>query len=577
MTFCCHGIGISTSRSIAIGKVHHLQRGPLHIQPRWIGQDQIKAEIKRFRAAIAAACIELTSIRDDLPVSTATDIAEFINTHLLMMEDQAITDVAEEIIRQEGCSAEWALQIRRNTLVKVFDEIEDPYLRTRKDDLDHVINRIQKRLLNHQDEAIDDQFKGKIIVARDLTPSDTILMRHQGVIAFITEFGGPMSHTAILARSLNIPAIVGVRHATEVFRQDETIVIDGLNGIAMASPEEAQLIQFRQQLENECDEDDILRQILKTPTISKDGEFFKLMANIELSEDINAALENGAHSIGLYRTEFLYMNCVSTPTEEEHFQSYLEIINKLDGLPITIRTLDLGADKTTSDNQPTSSNPALGLRAIRLCLKETELFKTQLRAIIRASAYGPIKIMLPMLTNTQEIHHSKKLITEIQKELKIQGIKYADNIPIGGMIEVPAAALSAHSFAKNLDFLSIGTNDLIQYTLAIDRVDDEVNYLYDPLHPAILKLIKLSIDAANSAGIPISMCGEMAGDVHFSRLLAGLGLRDFSMQPNSLLHIKKSLLNADFKALKKQTDQMMATIDHDDSHIHANKIAKIIQ
>jgi len=576
VTFCCNGIGISTTHTIAIGKVHKLQRGPLHIQPRWVGHDQINEEIRRFREAVTTASAELTAIRDQLPASTAPDIVEFINTHLLMLEDQALTEAVEEIIAQETCAAEWALQLRRNALVKVFDEMEDPYLRTRKDDFDHVVNRIQKRLLNFQEESIDDNLEGKVIVSQDLNPSDTILMRHQGVIAFVTEFGGPMSHTAILARSLNIPAIVGVRFATELFRQGETIVVDGLHGIATGSPENILLNQFKQQLEQERGYDETLRELVKIPALTTDGEAFSLLANIELPDDIEAALDNGACAIGLYRTEFLYMNRSTPPTEEEHFQAYLEIVNRLGGLPLTIRTLDLGADKNTKYSQPTSSNPALGLRAIRLCLKETELFKTQLRAILRVSAFGSVRLMLPMLTNIREVEQAKRLIKNIQTELRVEGIDFDEKLPIGGMIEVPAAALQASSFARELDFLSIGTNDLIQYTLAIDRVDDEVNYLYDPMHPAIIRLIKTIIDAAERHNKPVSMCGEMAGDPRFIALLAGLGLREFSMQPNSLLKAKQSLLSVNLERLSQKTNALLHSLEHDDSDSQLEKLLSLI-
>ncbi|MGD2119339.1 MAG: phosphoenolpyruvate--protein phosphotransferase [Chromatiales bacterium] len=576
MTFSCNGIGISTTHTIAIGKAHLLQRGPLQITPRWIGHEQIQAEIERLRQAVHEARLELHAIRDQLPPSTASDIVDFINTHLLMIEDATLTGVPEDIVREQACSAEWALQLRRNALVRVFDEMEDPYLRTRKDDLDHVVDRIQKRLLNYPDEANADDLQGKIIIARDLAPSDTILMRHQGVIAFITEFGGPMSHTAILARSLNIPAIVGVRYATSLFRHGETLVVDSANGVATGSPADRQLQQFRERLEQERGYDATLRELIRIPMLSTDGEVFKLMANIELVDDIDAALENGAAAVGLYRTEFLYMNRNDAPSEEEHVNAYREIIDTLAGLPVTIRTLDLGADKTCTSTQPSSSNPALGLRAIRLCLKETELFKTQLRAILRVSAFGPVSLMLPMLTNTGEVDQALALLEEAKQELRQQGIDYDVNIQVGGMIEVPAAALAARSFAEKLDFLSIGTNDLIQYTLAIDRVDDEVNYLYDPLHPALLKLIQNTIDAASQAGKPVTMCGEMAADSAYIRLLIGMGLREFSMQPNSLLKAKQSLLASNVHALRYKTSRLMADIDQLSEDELQTKIRQII-
>jgi phosphotransferase system enzyme I (PtsI) len=576
MTFCCHGIGISTSYSIAIGKVHRLERDQPTIRPRQIRSDETENEISRFCDAIIRSRSDLMAVREQLPASTASDIVDFINTHLLMMEDQALTQAVEDIIKRDLFSAEWALQLRHNELVKVFDEMEDPYLRTRKDDLDHVVTRIQKHLLQDEDTSADDNMEGKVIVARDLSPSDTILMRQQGISAFITEYGSPMSHTAILARSLNIPAIVGIKASTELLQEGETIVVDGLYGIATASPEQRQLDQFKHRLQEERGKEQTLKALSKIPSVSTDGQRFELMANIELPEDIETALKNNATAIGLYRTEFLYMNRQTPPNEEEHFNAYTEIINSLDGLPLTIRTLDLGADKSADNQHLDNCNPALGMRAIRLCLKETELFKTQLRAIIRASALGPVRLMIPMLTTVREIDQSRKLIRDIQQELKVESIAFDADMPVGGMIEVPSAALDAHNFARKLDFLSIGTNDLIQYTLAIDRVDEELNYLYDPLHPAVIRLIRICIEAAHAYNIPISMCGEMAGDPKLAGLLAGLGLREFSMQPNSLLKTKQALLAADFGRLTLQADSIFEALEKGHHESFSDNILKML-
>ncbi|NNJ91543.1 MAG: phosphoenolpyruvate--protein phosphotransferase [Gammaproteobacteria bacterium] len=576
MTFSCHGIGISASYSIAIGKVHRLERDQPTIRPRQIRSDETGNEISRFCDAIIRSRSDLLAVREQLPASTASDIVDFINTHLLMMEDQALTQAVEDIIKRDLFSAEWALQLRHNELIKVFDEMEDPYLRTRKDDLDHVVTRIQKHLLQVEDTSTDQNMEGKVIVARDLSPSDTILMRQQGICAFITEYGSPMSHTAILARSLNIPAIVGIKASTKLLHEGETIVVDGLYGIATASPEQRQLDQFKQRLQEERGKEQTLKALSKIPSVSTDGQPFELMANIELPEDIETALKNNATAIGLYRTEFLYMNRQTPPAEEEHFNAYAEIIENLDGLPLTIRTLDLGADKPVDNQHHDNCNPALGMRAIRLCLKETELFKTQLRAIIRASALGPVRLMIPMLTTVREIDQSRKLISDIQQELKVEGIAYDADMPVGGMIEVPSAALDAHNFARKLDFLSIGTNDLIQYTLAIDRVDEELNYLYDPLHPAVIRLIRISIEAAHAYNIPISMCGEMAGDPQLAGLLAGLGLREFSMQPNSLLKTKQALLATDFGQLTIQADKIFRALENGHHESFSDNILKML-
>jgi phosphoenolpyruvate-protein phosphotransferase (PTS system enzyme I) len=576
VTFSCCGIGISTAHSIAVGKVHRLQQGVLHIQPRFIIPGNVNNEIQRFKNAIDLAQNELVSIKEQLPDSTAPDIVDFINTHLLMLEDQALCQAVEELIENKLASAEWALQTRRNELVKLFDEMEDAYLRTRKDDLDHVINRVQKKLLNITEDLAQESLEGKVIVARDLSPSDTILMRHQGIVGFITEYGGPMSHTAILARSLNIPAIIGIRFATELFEQGETIVVDSRYSTAIASPDQRLLDQVAERLQQELGQEKTLQALISIPSFSTDGQAFQLMSNIELPEDIEASINNGACAIGLYRTEFLYMNRRTMPDEEEHYSTYCEIIEKLNGLPLTIRTLDLGADKTTSYELPASSNPALGLRAIRLCLKETELFRTQLRAILRASAKGPVRLLIPMLTNVREVEQALKLIENIKQELRLDGIGFDSEIPVGGMIEVPAAALDAQSFARKLDFLSIGTNDLIQYTLAIDRVDDEVNYLYDPLHPAVIKLIKHIINAAQAQSIPVGMCGEMAGDPRLLGLLAGLGLREFSMQPNSILQAKQTLIGTDFNNCSRLTDELLDCFELGDNDLIVDNLFKII-
>jgi phosphotransferase system enzyme I (PtsI) len=579
VTFCCNGIGISSTRSIAIGEAFLLQQGNIQVEPGWVGHDNIDTEISRFRDAVNLARHDLEDLRDRLPDNTAGDIVEFINTHLLMMQDHALTASVEEHIHREACTAEWGLKMQRDTLQKVFDEMEDPYLRTRKDDLDHVVNLVLKRLLNIENDIPADsthRLDGRIVIAHDLTPSDTIILRQQGIAAFITEAGSAMSHTAILSRSMGIPTIVGAHNATRLFRNGETVVIDSLNGIATASPEDNLLQQFRIISVREEDHNSGLRSLLGKPCLSLDGEAFNLLANIEMREDIAAARDNGAVAVGLYRTEFLYMNRAEPPSEEEHYAAYADIIEGLDGMPLTIRTLDLGADKTTDFDLPTCANPALGLRAIRLCLREPNLFTTQLRAIIRASALGPVRLMIPMLTNTHEVDQSLRIIRNIQQEMRVEGVTFDRQMPIGGMIEVPAAALAANAFASRLDFLSIGTNDLIQYTLAVDRLDDETSHLYDPLHPAVISLIANIMNAGRRYGKAVSMCGEMAGDTRYMPLLAGLGLRDFSMQPNSLLLARERLLSCDFESLQKRADALLKAILNNEEDSQVEQMLRIL-
>ncbi len=552
--------GVSVSRGIAIGQVHIVQHDQLDVREYKIRQTQLEDEILRFNDAVALARQQLRAIRDHIPISTSVDISAFLDTHLLMLEDVTLAEEPKRIIKERLCNAEWALKLQRDALVNVFNEMADSYLSTRRDDVDHVVNRILRVLLNQKPllhEVPDDHLKNRIIIADDLTPSDTVLMQHYGIAAFATEFGGPTSHTAILARSLGIPAIIGLHNGQRFIKNDDVVIVDGTTGVVIVDPDRATK-SFYEKSQREARRYYIsLSKLKNAPTKSKDGTSIMLMANIELPKDFESVRDVGAKGVGLYRTEFLYMNRETPPDEEEHYETYLDVLKALRGLPLTIRTLDLGADKQVdgagSQSGYVRSNPALGLRAIRLCLKEPELFRPQLRAMLRASAHGPVRIMIPMLTNTQEMQQVLQMIDDLKSELDNQSIKYDADIKIGGMIEVPAAAICADIFAKKLDFLSIGTNDLIQYTMAIDRVNDEVNYLYDPLHPAVLRLIKTTIDAGKKAGIPVSMCGEMAGEKEHTQLLLGLGLREFSVHTSTLLEVKKIINNTDIGELKSLT------------------------
>jgi len=390
-------------------------------------------------------------------------------------------------------------------------------------------------------------------MANDLTPADTVLMQHHGIAAFATEFGGPTSHTAILARSLGIPAIVGLQNALRYIKDNEEIILDGSRGIILVDPDRHELSHYQRLQKEEKRYLNKLRKLKNKPAITLDKVPVALQANIELPKDFETVVEVGASGVGLYRTEFLYMNRETPPDEEEHYTTYKEVIDVLKGLPLTIRTLDLGADKQVDGGRqsgPVTTNPALGLRAIRLCLKEPALFRPQLRAIIRASVHGPVRIMIPMLSNVHEMQQVLQMINDIKAELDELEIPYDHDLQIGGMIEVPAAAVCADIFAKQLDFLSLGTNDLIQYTMAIDRVNDEVNYLYDPLNPAVLKLIHTTIKAGKKENIPVAMCGEMAGESKYTRLLLGLGLREFSVHPATLLEVKQIVIESNIRKLQ---------------------------
>jgi phosphotransferase system enzyme I (PtsI) len=557
MSITLYGMGVS--RGIAIGNVHVIQKDQHDIREYKLKDNEIDTEVKRLESAITCAREQLHAIRKHIPHATDTDIAAFIDTHLLMLEDSALTHEPARLIREFKYNAEWALKQQRDALVSVFEEMNDPYLRTRKDDVDYVVNRIQRFLTDrspmpHEETDSRKQLSGYIVLANDLTPADTVLMQHNGITAFLTEYGGPTSHTAILARSLGIPAIVGVQQALKYVNEDDYVILDGTHGVLIVDPDKRTLYQYEKLQRKEKRYYSDLKKLKGKPAITLDEIVIDLQANIELPADFDTVKEVGANGVGLYRTEFLYMNRDEPPDEEEHYDTYTKVIDVLDGLPLTIRTLDLGADKQVDGGRqsgPIAANPALGLRAVRLCLKEPSLFRPQIRAILRASVHGPVRVMIPMLSNLHEMNQVLQIVEETKSDLAEKGIPFDHEIQFGGMIEVPAAAVCAEMFARHLDFLSIGTNDLIQYTMAIDRVNDEVNYLYDPLHPAVLKLIHGTIKAGEKAGIPVALCGEMAGESQYTRLLLGLGLREFSVHPSVLLEIKQIITQSHIEELSR--------------------------
>jgi phosphoenolpyruvate-protein phosphotransferase (PTS system enzyme I) len=555
--------GISVSRGVVIGKAAILRRDELNVTEYTIPRPLLHEEITRFRAALRKAKRQLKAIRNRIPGDTPGEVAFFIDAHLLMLEDSVILEGPISIIQTRRCNAEWALKQQRDALVRVFEELDDAYLRARKDDIDHVVNRIQRNLQGHydgRDEVHDYKLRGAILVADDLSPAETLLMQQQGVAAFVTEFGGANSHTAILARSLGIPAIAGVHHARRFLREDELVVINARQGVVIAAPGASELEYFRASQREEKRYLAGLSKLSKRPAVTRDGHAITLMANVEIEEDFAVSRRVGASGIGLFRTEMLFINRDDLPGEEEQYEAYTRAVEEMNGAPVTIRTLDLGADKCLGEHGRESTegmNPALGLRAIRWSLKDPALFSPQLRAILRASARGPVRMMIPMLSNESELLQVLRLIDEEKAGLERSGIAFDPAIMIGAMIEVPAAALAAGIFTRRLDFLSIGTNDLIQYALAVDRRDEEVNYLYDPLHPAILRLIHMTIAAGRRAGIPVGMCGEMAGEPLYTRLLLGMGLREFSMYPATLLEVKQVIAGSDLSTLVPEVRRIL--------------------
>lgn len=571
--------GIGVSKGIAIGEAHVIAREQLDTTHITLHASELKAEIKRFKTALTQASKQLHDIKEKIAKNTANDIVVFIDTHLLMLEDPAFNDGTISNIKEYSCNAEWALQMQGERLVQVFDEMEDPYLRTRKDDVLHVVKRIQSCLAGKEQSNDNQSYKGKIIIADDLTPADTIIMQHQKIAGFVTEYGGPLSHTAILARNLGIPAIVGLHHARQLIQRGETLVIDGMAGFIINSPDNKSLKYYRSVKRTETAKRNLLNDLSGKPAITLDKKQITLHGNIDRPADIRTIKKYDDTGVGLYRTEMLFIELNQWPDQKTHFTTYKRAVKAMDGKPLTIRTMDLGADKEiqdTIDHGPMAHNPAMGLRAIRRCLKEPQEFMPQLLAILRVSAFGPVRIMIPMLTNVEELDQVLVLIEEAKQTLKKMQIGFDKAIPVGAMIEVPAAALAVDAFAKKLDFLSIGTNDLIQYTLALDRIDDEVNYLYDPLHPAVLKLIQMIIDGGKKANIPVSMCGEMASDTLYTRLLLGMGLEYFSVQANALLEIKHIIVNSTLKNLQLETQKILQTYDSNEIRTRVQKLVNLL-
>lgn len=578
MSVMFHGIGVS--KGIAIGQAYVLYRERPEVQEYAIAPKRIEHEIARFNTARAQAQQQLESVKLKYSGDIPQDILHFIDTHLLMLDDPLLKDGTIEHIRHRMCNAEWALQSQCDRLVKVFDEMDDPYLKTRKDDILHVVQHIQHYLSSNNDNDDDapdylqgEHLKGHIIIADDLTPADTLVMRHQKIAGFVTEFGGPLSHTAILARNLGIPAIIGVRNVRQLIQAGDWLVIDGSAGMLIAEPDSHSLRHFRDLQKDEKRRQQNLYSLKNKPAMTVDGKRINLNGNIDGPDDVRTLRQYDHTGVGLYRTEMLFMERDEWPSEQEQFEVYTRALRALKGHPLTIRTADLGADKEMRDTQqhgPMAHNPALGLRAIRRCLKEPHLFMFQLKAILRAAAYGPVNMMIPMLTCTSELDQVMVLMEQAKNELRTERKRFNPNLPLGAMIEVPAAALSALSFARKLDFLSIGTNDLIQYTLAMDRIDDEVSHLFKPLHPSVLKLITMTLQAGAKTGIDVSLCGEMASDPMYTRLLLGMGLHSFSVQAGSLLEIKHIINHSHLGQLTALVGPMLELNTADDIELAVN-------
>ncbi|GHU13960.1 phosphoenolpyruvate-protein phosphotransferase [Betaproteobacteria bacterium] len=548
MSFTLHGLGISSG--IAIGRAMLLSHATLEVAHLTITARQVDKEIARLDRAVEAVRTELLALKahNDHASTAPSELMAFIDLHVLFLADPEFVGATRRIILERLCNAEWALVQQMEHLTEQFDQFDDPYLKERKYDVLQVGERIIKELLGRPGrvslrKARDMAEEGCIIVAHDLSPADTVSFKEHRFAAFITDVGGATSHTAILARSMAIPAIVGLANARAMIRDGECLIVDGVRGVLIADPDEQILEEYRirkEQLELEREK---LKRLKSAAARTIDSVDIRLLANIELPSDTRAVLESGADGVGLFRTEFLFLGRGDMPSEDEQFEAYKKVVKDMDGKSVTIRTFDLGGDKTP-DTQRTPTNPALGRRAIRLSLAEPKMFQMQLRAILRASKYGKVKLLVPMLSHARQIDSTLAAIETAKASLREDKTGFDEAIEIGGMIEIPGAALAINMFFKRLDFLSIGTNDLIQYTLAIDRSDEQVASLYDPLHPAVVMLIAHTLSSAEKAGVPVSLCGEMAGDARFTRLLIGLGLRHFSMHPSQIMSVKSRVIQA---------------------------------
>ena len=578
MTFSIHGLAVA--RGIAIGRAVLVASSRVDVAHYFIKPEQVQSELERLAEARNAVCVELQSLHDNLPKDSPPELSAILEVHLMMLQDTMMVDGVKGWIKDRLYNAEWALTSQLDVVARQFDEMDDPYLRERKGDLEQVVERILRHIKGmatvlpqvnikrnqpprQQDLQLGDMDVPLVLVAHDLSPADMLQFKQSVFTGFVTDVGGKTSHTAIVARSLDIPAVVGARTASQLIRQDDWIIIDGDAGVVIVNPSPIILAEYGFKQRQAQVERERLSRLRHTPSVTLDGQRIELLANIEMPEDAPAALDVSAVGVGLFRSEFLFMGREGAlPDEEEQYDAYKRAVDGMKGLPVTIRSVDIGADKpldrTAKDD--THLNPALGLRAIRWSLADPAMFLTQLRAILRAAAHGQVHLLIPMLAHAREIKQTLALLDKARQQLDARGVVFGP-VKVGAMIEVPAAALSVKMFLRYFDFLSVGTNDLIQYTLAIDRADESVAHLYDPLHPAVLRLVADVIAECRAQGKSVSVCGEMAGDPTLTRLLLGLGLRSFSMHPTQILAVKQEILRADTTKLQAWAEQVLASED----------------
>ena len=553
--------GHGASRGSALGRARVRLPHALEVVEQRIAAGAVEKELRRLHEAVDSTRGEMHTLRERLHGALVKEVGEFLDLHALLLDDPELLHGLDELIRAGRYTADYALRLQRDRLAAVFDGMDDPYLKSRMDDLDHVIGRIHAHL--HKRTGGPKGVAGDILISDNVAPSELAQLQAQGVVAIVTAAGSTLSHSAILARSLHMPLVVGASKALQKINDGDVMIVDGASGSIVIEPGPDDLRAYRQRRRDLAREQRELGRLRSKPTRTQDGVDIVLLANAESGEDVAQAHSLGASGLGLYRTEFLFLQRNELPDEEEQFRVYRDVVLGMSGRPVTIRTLDLGADKAdrtglTLDNE---DNPALGLRGVRLSLTHGELFDTQLRAIVRASGYGPVRVLVPMVSNREEIVAVRKRLKRVADKLRKQGAEVADDIPLGAMIEVPAAAIALHAFVDIVDFLSIGTNDLVQYLLAADRNNDALGELYSPLNPGVVRLLKHIINTANEYGTPVAVCGEIAGDATLVPLLLALGLTEFSLHPATLLEVRKAIRGSDLSALKARADKLLQARD----------------
>ncbi|MFA4981002.1 MAG: phosphoenolpyruvate--protein phosphotransferase [Candidatus Omnitrophota bacterium] len=550
--------GIPASPGITIGKAFLFGREQYTISRRNIKDEHIPSEIKRFKDALIQTKNEIIDIKKRISEEMGVEHAQIFSAHLLVIDDSMLIEEVVSRLKREKLSIEYVFQDVLKRYIKVFSEMDDEYLKERISDINDVGRRILKNLIGAKEDILSNLKEKVVVVAYDLSPSDTATMHKKNVTAFATDIGGRTSHTAIMAKSLEIPAVVGLETLTKKVENGDEVIIDGTHGFVIINPSAKTLKKYEQDKERFAVIEKHLLELKNQPSITLDGKSIQLSANIEVPEDVASVIAHGATGIGLYRTEYFYMNRKDLPTEEEQFKAYSSVAKKMKPNSVIIRTLDLGGDKFLSQlDVPQQMNPFLGWRAIRFCLARPDIFKAQLRAILRASAFGKLKVMYPMISGVEELRQANTLLEEAKKDLKKEAVEFDEDIEVGAMIEVPSAALTSDILAREIDFFSIGTNDLIQYSLAVDRVNEKIAYLYEPAHPAVLRLIKNVIENGHNAGVWVGMCGEMAGDIVMTIVLLGLGLDEFSTSPIAIPEIKRIIRSVTIRQAKEIAQEAM--------------------